>query len=290
MLRNLTRFDDGWFVHVGELDLPPKRITAKGATCGGFTDQTSAERPDGAAPLLLEMMGDRAQVAHTRAEAMDDTWVGVDLPHDWRIERPVSRTHPHRPDYGLLAQGSLPVDIAYYRKTFAVPLPADGSRVELRFDGVMRDADFWVNGFWLDHHASGYTGWSADITELLYDPEDGPNVVLVRTDISQAEGWWYEGGGIYRHVWLATTPNLRVANNGVYVTTPAPSPVSALVHVELEVENASARGRNVEVRLMVSNPAGMQIAEAITHVSAAPFGVATAAGRRSKRASRRFGR
>jgi hypothetical protein len=155
MHRSRQEFDSGWFVRVGELDLPPKRVTGKAASCGGYCDQTRAERPAGAAPTPLEAPGTASPVIQIRADAMDDTWQPVDLPHDWRIEKEPSRNHPHRPDYGLSWQGSLPVDVAYYRKAFALPLPAADARVSLEFDGVMRDADFWVNGWWLGHHASG---------------------------------------------------------------------------------------------------------------------------------------
>ena len=48
----------------------------------------------------------------------------------------------------------------------------------------------------------------------------GENVIAVRVDASDFEGWWYEGGGIYRHAWLTKTDLLHVAPWGVFVATP----------------------------------------------------------------------
>jgi beta-galactosidase len=110
--------------------------------------------------------------------------------------------------------GYLPMGVAWYRKVFAVPAEWDGRRVRLDFDGVMRDAHVWVNGSFVGSHYSGYTGFSLDVTEFLRYGDEGSNVVLVRTDTTSQEGWWAEGGGIYRHVWLVSTHPVHIARHG----------------------------------------------------------------------------
>ena len=40
---------------------------------------------------------------------------------------------------------------------------------------------------------------------------------MVRVDATLHEGWWYEGAGIYRDVWLTKTDPVAVAPNGVFV-------------------------------------------------------------------------
>jgi beta-galactosidase len=30
------------------------------------------------------------------------------------------------------------------------------------------------------------------------------NVLVVRVDCTEPDGWWYDGGGIYRNVWFTT--------------------------------------------------------------------------------------
>jgi beta-galactosidase len=45
------------------------------------------------------------------------------------------------------------------------------------------------------------------------------NTIAVRVDASMEEGWWYEGAGIYRHVYLQKTHPLHIATKGTYITT-----------------------------------------------------------------------
>jgi beta-galactosidase len=43
--------------------------------------------------------------------------------------------------------------------------------------------------------------------------------VAVRVDATMEEGWYYEGAGIYRHVWLTKTAPLHIAPAGIFVST-----------------------------------------------------------------------
>ena len=51
-----------------------------------------------------------------------------------------------------------------------------------------------------------------------------PNVLAVHVDPRHYEGWWYEGGGIYRHVWLNVAAPVHVAPWGVYASAQLPEP------------------------------------------------------------------
>jgi hypothetical protein len=58
--------------------------------------------------------------------------------------------------------------------------------------------------------ASTSAGTSADTTRSASTSPISPspaqsNVLLVRVDATQSDGWFYEGAGIYRHVWLVKT-------------------------------------------------------------------------------------
>ena len=53
-----------------------------------------------------------------------------------------------------------------------------GMGFQVQFDGVFRNANFWLNGFYLGNNLSGYIGKSFDITDYInYDHE---NVLVVR--------------------------------------------------------------------------------------------------------------
>ena len=82
---------------------------------------------------------------------------------------------------------------------------------------MFRNSIVWVNGFYLGTEHSGYAGFSYDISDYLN--YGGDNVIAVRVDATMEEGWFYEGAGIYRHVWLTKMSPLHVVKDGTFVTT-----------------------------------------------------------------------
>ena len=80
---------------------------------------------------------------------------------------------------------------------------------------------------------------AVDVTDLLVYGNERPegNVLAVRVDARQSEGWFYEGGGIYRHVWMFIAEPVHISHWGTYITTPEVSKSSALVEIKTKVEN-----------------------------------------------------
>ena len=145
----------------------------------------------------------------------DHGWRQVHLPHDYVVEG----TFTSNANAG---HGSLPTPPAWYRKTFTLPPAAAGKSVWIDFDGVFRDCLVYLNGKPLGEHKSGYTSFRYDITQAANFK--GENVLAVRINPKQFEGWWYEGGGIYRHVWLNLANFVHVAPWGTFVTADLPEP------------------------------------------------------------------
>jgi beta-galactosidase len=165
----------------------------------------------------------------------DSKWRRIDLPHDWAIELPIVKpphagakrsaapdsreawAHREHVEHGCFAIGpNYPQNsVGWYRRTFTIPKRDLGQRISIEFDGVFRDSITWINGHRLGRHASGYAPISYDLTDFLNYGEK--NVIAVRVDASCYEGWWYEGAGIYRHVWLVKTAPLHVAPCGTFV-------------------------------------------------------------------------
>ena len=83
----------------------------------------------------------------------------------------------------------------------------------------------WLNGRALGQHASGYTSQTYVIAPELLQARN--NVLVVKADATQPDSWWYDGGGIYRHVTLAivTTPGPFFPVNALY----APAVVSGQI-------------------------------------------------------------
>ena len=147
----------------------------------------------------------------------DGDWRGLHLPHDFVVEGKFTPTA----DAG---HGSLPTGIGWYRKTFDLAASEKGRSLWLDFDGVYRDSQVWLNGKFLGRHKSGYTGFRYDITDAVN--YGGSNVLAVRCDARAQEGWWYEGGGIYRHVWLTSAYDAFISSRTAYYVAPT---VSALM-------------------------------------------------------------
>ena len=132
--------------------------------------------------------------------------------------------------------------ISWYRRSFDTPqlVASSGGSAFLRFDGVYMLADVYVNGEHLGQHPYGYTTFQYDVTRLLHT--DGTeNVVAVRVNNGGHNSRWYSGSGIYRHVWLTSTPALHVQLWGVGVATEvAADGASASATVTVTVENGGA--------------------------------------------------
>ena len=140
------------------------------------------------------------------------------MPHDWAVELPFENS----PDFDVMSHGYKPVgghypatSIGWYRKRFIVSPADSGQRFVLQFDGVFRDSKVWINGFYCCANASGYCGFSVDVTDFIrYGKEF---VLVVRVDATQYEGWLSEGAGNYRHVWLNQYDPVHIAENGLFV-------------------------------------------------------------------------
>jgi beta-galactosidase len=194
------------------------------------------------------------------AEKFDDAaWRRLDLPHDWAVEAPFSPKGS--PSHGFKAIGrNFPdASVGWYRKSFQIPASDLGRRISIEFDGVFRDSQVWVNGFYLGRHASGYTGFRYDLTDYLN--YGGKNVIAVRVNATMEEGWFYEGAGIYRHVWLTETSPLHVAPHGTFVTTEVNGDTAAIT-ARTTVANDGTAPATFEIEQRVIGPDGKSVAEA----------------------------
>ena len=189
------------------------------------TDSPAAATPMVPAPSLAreETLLDADWLFHLNdlagneavAPAYDDSqWRHIDVPHDYVQEGTYDANN-------VRSHGYLPYEPAWYRKHFTIPASDQGKILRLDFDGVFRDSKVWLNGQFLGEHPSGYTPFSYDITQIAKPGSE--NVIVVRVDPTQFEGWWNEGGGIYRHVRLTVLPPLHVAQYGTYVVSTVPN-------------------------------------------------------------------
>lgn len=189
----------------------------------------------------------------------DSAWRHLDLPHDWAVELPFSEKGSASHGSKAIGIGHPENSIGWYRRTFSIPASDLGRRISLEFDGVFRNSMVWVNGHYLGTEQSGYTGFAYNLTEILN--YGGENLVVVRVDASLEEGWFYEGAGIYRHVWLTKTSPLHVARNGTFVSTELQADLrKAEIHIRATIANEDATEAFVRVDHDILDPEGRSVA------------------------------
>jgi beta-galactosidase len=98
--------------------------------------------------------------------------------------------------------------VGWYRREFESPVSDLGRRISVEFDGAFRDVLVFVNGCFIGRNNNGYAPFSFDLTDFLTYGKK--NYITVRVDASFGDGWFYEGAGIYRHVWLTKTDALHL--------------------------------------------------------------------------------
>ena len=79
-------------------------------------------------------------------------------------------------------------------------------------------------------------------------------------DTSEFEGWWYEGAGIYRHVWMIKTADVSVGEWGTFVKPVRKEDGSWEVETETRLRNDSLRERTVKLTTALDGP-GMASSE-----------------------------
>ena len=232
--RERLLMDPHWRFHLGDLDASEEQVD-----------------PDPHMTTYLE-----AKTGFARGPASpkfnDSAWRQVNLPHDWAVEG--SFDPANNMDHGYL-----PAGIGWYRKTFNIPASDAQKRIYLEFDGVFRNSTAWLNGHRLGTHVSGYTSFRYDVSDVLNYGE--VNVLAVRVDASDFEGWWYEGAGIYRHVWLLKVNPLHVAPWGTFVQThPDESFAWCEVTLDTTLNNAGDVSKSCRLETSIVDAAGNVVA------------------------------
>ncbi|WP_427873271.1 beta-galactosidase GalA [Flavobacterium sp. MMS24-S5] len=203
------------------------------------------------------------------ASGFDDrAWRRLDLPHDWAVEQSFSENASFSHGFKSAGKNFPEKSIGWYRKKINIPNEDLGKIISLKFDGVFRNSKVFFNGFYLGTEESGYNGFEYDVS--AYVNYGGENTIVVRVDASMEEGWFYEGAGIYRHVYLQKTNPLHVKQNGTYVTSEI-SKDNALITAEVKLENKGHFKGNVEINQIILDASGKQVATNSENVAAPEF-------------------
>ncbi len=191
----------------------------------------------------------------------DSKWQEVRVPHDWVSTLPYASNASHSHGYKTVGYKYPETSVGWYRKTVQIGKEDEGKQISLRFDGIFRNANVWFNGFWLGTEPSGYATQVYDVTE--YVNFGGDNLICVRADASLEEGWFYEGGGIYRDAWLVKTGKVSVAPFGTFVYADLKAPYSsATISVETEVHNTTLDNQTCQIAQRLLDADGKEVGKA----------------------------
>lgn len=144
------------------------------------------------------------QPLHTTYEEMvtkDIKWQPVSLPHDWLIY--------DAKDLYKNSQG-------WYLKHYELEAISLDSITSLRFEGVYMNSFLYVNGKEVGTWKYGYSTFEMNISDYLIV---GTNEIMVQVIHESPNSRWYSGAGIYRNVWLKTSPSTHLVSDGIYITT-----------------------------------------------------------------------
>lgn len=245
-MKQTINFDKDWKFHRGDIDtdIPPYK---------GITYNTSKTERALIGPACRNYIIPGS--FSTRAEHKRETWEKVELPHDYLIgDTPDSRYNE--------ARGFCRYDNAWYVKRFTLEDGDQSKRISILFEGVAIHATVYVNGCLMKRNFCGYTSFEVDITDVVRFGED--NVVSVYINNKEHEGWWYEGAGIYRHVYLIKSELVSVDLWGVFACPEYIGDGNWKVRTETTVRNDFFSRKRVTVKGEILTENGDLIAEYAT--------------------------
>ena len=189
----------------------------------------------------------------------DASWRKLNLPHDWAVELPFVN------DESLASHGFKPLgrrypdtSVGWYRREFDISESDNGKRVTIEFDGSFRSIILFVNGIFVGRNDNGYAPFSFDLTDFL---KTGKNALALRVDASFGDGWFYEGAGIYRHVWLTKTDSVHLGQWESYVRAEHKGN-SANLSLGTVVENHGTAAASAKVSWKILDASGATVATA----------------------------
>ncbi|GHV58392.1 beta-galactosidase [Bacteroidia bacterium] len=175
----------------------------------------------------------------------DSSWGKIPVPGNWDALGYTLPKYAHPDDLTGL-----------YRTSFSVPDNWKNQHVILKFDGVLRGYEIWVNGHYAGKWESAYNSCQFDVTEYLHGKE---NLLAVRV-YTRFKGFDFDGNddwgqvGITRDVTLFPVPDTHIKD--VTITTKLKDE-KAVVGLNFKVSNFSkANTKNLLIKGEIINPQG----------------------------------
>ncbi len=171
-------------------------------------------------------------------------WDDTQVPSNWQLQGdgkydpPVFTNikYPFEPNPPYVPKEYNPVGV--YKKSFIVPADWDEQQVFIHFGGVQSAMYLWVNGRKVGYHEDGMLPAEFNITNYI---KKGNNELTVQV-FNWSDGSYLEDqdfwrlSGIYRDVYIFTTPNVRMRDFSVLPELDEDYK-DAELHVAVAIEN-----------------------------------------------------
>ncbi|TRX09513.1 glycoside hydrolase family 2 TIM barrel-domain containing protein [Flavobacterium gawalongense] len=196
-----------------------------------------------------------------REEKAASNWEKITIPHTAKIEPLVVNNQ---------FQGT-----SWYQKKFKVG-NFKNKKVFLYFEGVMQEADVWINDQKVTNHKGGYLPFTVDATPFLKAKKD--NIIKVKVNnednpeflpgkpLKDLDFNYY--GGIYRNVYLITTDKLYITNavqadkkasGGIYVNFDDVNKNKVSGAVQVHLKNEFAVAKDISLKFILTNKEGEKL-------------------------------
>ena len=230
-MRIITELNNDWNFHKGDIKIP--RPVEKGPV---YSQSKNERKLIGPAAYYYF---DKPDAFYEEREMRNEGWKSVNLPHDYIINQDNDPTQNN-------AHGYFKYENAWYRKTIGIQNKGyEDKRLLLQFDGIAGQSVVYVNGRLVKRNYSAYNSFEVDITENVYF--DKNNVIAVYVNTDEFEGWWYQGGGIYRDVRLVVTEKTAIDRYGVYAPYEKINETDWKINFETTLVNTDYEDKTAEV-------------------------------------------
>jgi beta-galactosidase len=195
-----------------------------------------------------------------KREEANSNWEKITIPHTAKIEPLVVNNQ---------FQGT-----CWYQKEFKIS-NSKNKKIFLYFEGVMQEADVWINDQKVTNHKGGYLPFTVDITSFLksrgntikvkVNNEDNPQF-LPGKPLKDLDFNYY--GGIYRNVYLITTNKLYITNaiqadkkasGGIYANFNEVSKNGALGTIQVHLKNEFTLEKKANLKFILTDREGKKI-------------------------------
>ena len=230
-MRIITELNNDWNFHKGDIIIP--RPVEKGPV---YSQSKNERKLIGPAAYYYF---DKPDAFYEEREMRSEGWKSVNLPHDYIINQDNDSSQNN-------AHGYFKYENAWYRKTIGIQNKGyEDKRLLLQFDGIAGQSVVYVNGRLVKRNYSAYNSFEVDITENVYF--DKNNVIAVYVNTDEFEGWWYQGGGIYRDVRLVVTEKTAIDRYGVYAPYEKINETDWKINFETTLVNTDYEDKTAEV-------------------------------------------